>query len=134
MLVVDDDAEVRDLYGALLLFYGFCVEAAADGRTGLALAAEHLPDAVVLDFSMPEMDGGEVLGRLKADARTRLIPVVMLTAVPELVGPNARGACAAFLAKPCEPEVLVRTLTSVMAPIATPIAPSEEPPRESTGE
>ncbi|HLK37205.1 MAG TPA: response regulator, partial [Polyangiaceae bacterium] len=94
---------------------------------------EHLPDAVVLDFSMPEMDGAEVLRRLKADGRTRLIPVVMLTAVPELVGPSARGACAAFLAKPCEPEVLVRTLCSVMAPRAPQVAP-EEPPRESTGE
>ena len=134
VLVVDDGDEARDLYGAFLVHHGFCAESAPDGRAGLALAAEHLPDAVVLDFSMPGMDGGEVLRLLKADPRTRLIPVVMLTAVPELVGPSARSACAAFLAKPCEPEVLVQTIVAVMTSPGSRAGPVADLGRESTGE
>ena len=63
---------------------------------------------------MPKMDGAEVLRRLKADERTRDIPVVMVTAVPELVGRDARGRCAAFLEKPCEPDRLMEAIEDLV--------------------
>jgi CheY-like chemotaxis protein len=78
------------------------------------MALATAPDAIVLDFSMPRMDGAEVLRRLKADERTRRIPVVMVTAVPELVARDARGSCAAFLEKPCEPDRLMQTIEDLV--------------------
>lgn len=114
MLVVDDGAEARDLYCACLEFHGFGAEAAEDGPSGIAMALATAPDAIVLDFSMPRMDGAEVLRRLKADERTRSIPVVMVTAVPELVARDARRSCAAFLEKPCEPDRLMQTLDDLV--------------------
>ncbi len=114
VLIVDDGVEARDLYRAYLEFHGFGVETAEDGPSGIATALSTEPDAVVLDYSMPAMDGVEVLGRLKSDPRTRAIPVVMLTAVPDLVDIRARQACAAFLEKPCGPDVLVQTIAAVV--------------------
>ena len=114
VLIVDDRAEARDLYCACLEFHGFDAQAAEDGASGIAMALANAPDAMVLDFSMPGMDGAEVLRRLKGDWRTRAIPVVMLTAIPELVDAVVRLACAAFLEKPCEPDVLVRTITDLV--------------------
>ncbi len=116
VLVVDDGAETRDLYTAFLEYNGFGVVAAEDGVSGIALAIALTPDVVVLDFSMPRMDGAEVLERLKADARTRNVPVVMVTAVPELVPRSARAACAAFLEKPCDPDRLVHTIQDLVRP------------------
>jgi CheY-like chemotaxis protein len=115
VLIVDDRAEARDLYCACLEFHGFDARAAEDGVSGIAMALAKVPDAMVLDFSMPGMDGAEVLRRLKGDDRTRAIPIVMLTAIPELVGAVARLACAAFLEKPCEPDVLVQTLAKLLS-------------------
>jgi CheY-like chemotaxis protein len=114
VLVIDDGAEARDLYCAYLEFHGFTAEAADDGPTGIAHALEHRPDAIVLDFSMPRMDGAEVLVHLKADPRTSGIPVVMVTAVPELVDRDTRSACAAFLEKPCEPDTLMDALDDLV--------------------
>jgi CheY-like chemotaxis protein len=114
VLVVDDGAEARDLYCAYLEFHGFGAEAAEDGPSGIAMALATAPDAIVLDFSMPKMDGAEVLRRLKNDERTRGIPVVMVTAVPELVGRDARASCAAFLEKPCEPDRLMETIEDLV--------------------
>jgi CheY-like chemotaxis protein len=114
VLVVDDGAEARDLYCAYLEFHGFGAEAAEDGPSGIAMALATTPDAIVLDFSMPKMDGAEVLRRLKADERTRAIPVIMVTAVPELVDREARAACAAFLEKPCEPDGLIETIEALV--------------------
>ncbi len=104
----------RDLYAAFLEFHGFATVAAEDGITGLALATALTPDAVVLDFSMPRMDGAEVLRRLKADSRTHDVPIVMVTAMPELVPSAARAACAGFFDKPCEPERLVQVIEDLL--------------------
>jgi CheY-like chemotaxis protein len=114
VLVVDDGAEVRELYCAYLNFHGFLTDCAEDGAAGLAKALATRPDAIVLDYSMPRMDGEQVLMHLQEDRRTRGIPVLLVTAVPELVGSRARDACTAFLEKPCEPDRLVSTLTEVL--------------------
>ena len=130
VLVIDDGEEARDLYCAYLEFHGFGAETAEDGPSGLASALALRPDAIVLDFSMPRMDGAEVLARLKADARTSGIPVVMVTAVPELVEPGARRACAAFLEKPCEPDRLMKTLDDLVGanpPAQTPAEKNRRP-------
>jgi CheY-like chemotaxis protein len=114
ILVVDDGEEARDLYCAYFEFHGFGAEAAEDGPAGIAMALATAPDAIVLDFSMPKMDGAEVLRNLKADERTRTIPVVMVTAVPELVAREARASCAALIGKPCEPDRLMQTIEDLV--------------------
>jgi CheY-like chemotaxis protein len=114
ILVIDDGAEARELYCAYLEFHGFRADAAEDGVAGLTRARETRPDAIVLDYSMPRMDGAQVLMHLQADPRTRDIPVLMLTAVPELVSRGVRAECMAFLEKPCEPDRLVSVVAAMI--------------------
>jgi CheY-like chemotaxis protein len=107
VLVIDDLPEARALCRAFLELRGFRTQEAEDGPSGLAMAIALRPDAIVLDFSMPRMDGAEVVKRLRADERTRRIPIVMLTALREAVDAHTRGELAAFLDKPCDPDALL---------------------------
>src|SRR5438128_12368296 len=74
VLVVDDQADNRDLYSTHLRRAGFEVLAAADGLEALARVVARRPDAIVIDLAMPRVDGWEVTRRLKAAAATRDIP------------------------------------------------------------
>ena len=85
VLAVDDDAAALDLYESAL-GGSYTVLRAANGQEGLRLALEHRPDAVLLDIVMPDMDGFEVAFRLRADERTREIPVLVVTS--EELGPD----------------------------------------------
>jgi two-component system, OmpR family, response regulator len=78
LLVVDDESNIRELLSASLRFAGFEVVTAADGREAVQLAERSRPDLVVLDVMLPDMDGFEVIRRLRAAARP--LPVVFLTA------------------------------------------------------
>ena len=80
VLVVDDDPDVAMLCRMCLESGGYTVLSASDGTSGLALAGEHLPAAIVLDFMLPDMDGIAVLTTLRSDPVTMGIPVVMVTA------------------------------------------------------
>jgi len=80
ILAVDDDIDILELVEASLTADGFDVITASDGRGALESAKDHAPDLILLDLMMPEMDGFEVIERLKSDAATRTIPVIMLTA------------------------------------------------------
>jgi CheY-like chemotaxis protein len=81
LLVVDDDLAVAKVLQALLAARGYRVEVAYDGRQVLErLARDPLPDLVVLDYAMPELDGQEVLGRMRADPRLARVPVLLATA------------------------------------------------------
>jgi CheY-like chemotaxis protein len=80
LLVVDDDPDVPDLVRQLLEGTGFAIEAAEDGLAALRALALHRPDAILLDLLMPQMDGFDVIRRLRADAERRDIPVIVLTA------------------------------------------------------
>jgi two-component system cell cycle response regulator DivK len=80
ILIVDDNEQNRKLARDVLAFAGFRTLEAAGGAEGLSLAAEHRPDLVLIDIRMPDMNGTDVLRRLKEDERTAAIPVVALTA------------------------------------------------------
>lgn len=84
ILVVDDIEANRDLLEAHLISEGYQVIAAENGRTALDLVEERAPDLVLLDINMPIMNGYEVCGKLKENDKTRLIPIVMITALKEL--------------------------------------------------
>src|SRR5436305_6496750 len=80
VLVIDDEKDLIELVRYNLDKEGFDVVAAHDGTSGLEIATRHMPNLVVLDLMMPGMDGLEVCRRMRSDARTRRIPVIMLTA------------------------------------------------------
>jgi CheY-like chemotaxis protein len=109
VLVIDDDASVRDLMSRFLGKEGFRVITAAGGEEGLRLARELRPDVVTLDVLMPGMDGWSVLAALKADAELADIPVVILTMLDDRNLGYALGA-ADYLTKPIERERLVAVL------------------------
>jgi putative two-component system response regulator len=118
VLVADDTESIRTLFRRLLGGDGHDVVVAADGVSALEAVHEHRPDVVLLDVTMPEMDGLEVCRRLKADPATRLTPVVLVTGQTDL-SDRIRGIEAGadeFLSKPVHPHELrarVRSLSRV---------------------
>jgi putative two-component system response regulator len=111
VLVVDDEAGVRDIMGAILSSHGFRFESARDGREGLEKARELLPDLILLDIAMPRLDGLEACRRLKADPLTRRIPVVMFTSLTDRESRIRALEAGAndFLGKPIDgTELIVR--------------------------
>jgi GAF domain-containing protein/CheY-like chemotaxis protein len=109
VLVIDDEAAVRDLMQRFLTREGFRVVTAAAGEEGLRRARELRPDAITLDVMMPGMDGWAVLSALKADVAVADIPVIMLTIVDDKNLGYALGA-ADYLTKPIDRERLVTVL------------------------
>ncbi|MDI1478389.1 response regulator [Polyangium sp. y55x31] len=80
ILLVEDNEMNRDMLARRLGRRGFSVRVAADGGTGLREAEEALPDLILMDMTLPDIDGLEVTRKLKADARTRGVPIIVLTA------------------------------------------------------
>ncbi|MBV8300312.1 MAG: response regulator [Candidatus Dormibacteraeota bacterium] len=83
VLLIEDDPAVLPMYRRRLERDGYTVQTAADGEEGLASAARLSPDIVFLDLRLPRMDGFEVLRRLRGQAETAAIPVVILSNYPE---------------------------------------------------
>ena len=117
-LVVDDAADIRLLAELVLSMAGFTVDAASSGSEALRLlAAGDLPDIVVLDVQMPDLDGWETLSRLRSDPRTASLPVVLCT-VKGLPEDTLRGwtlGCDGYLGKPFDITGLVEELQRVLA-------------------
>jgi adenylate cyclase len=108
MLVVDDNASNRDLLSRRLLREGYQVTTTEDGASALALIAAESFDLVLLDLMMPGMSGFEVLCRLKADERSRHIPVIMISALDELDSTVRciEAGAEDYLPKPFNPVLL----------------------------
>lgn len=108
VLVVDDVAHGRDICSEYLEFRGFRVATAADGLEAIDKAFELLPDVILMDLSLPGIDGWEATRRLKADERTRAIPIIALTA-HALVSAHDKArevGCDAVVTKPVLPRDL----------------------------
>jgi two-component system cell cycle response regulator DivK len=82
VLVVDDNDASRKLASDVLSAAGFQTIGAATGEEGIALAVEHVPDVVLMDLRLPDMDGVDAMGRLRQHERTAHIPVVAMSASP----------------------------------------------------
>lgn len=80
ILVVDDENDLREMLRDFLSREGFEIVEASDGRKGVDEAKRSMPDVILMDVSMPHMDGFQALERLKKDKKTMNIPVIMLTA------------------------------------------------------
>jgi CheY-like chemotaxis protein len=116
-LVVDDAPDIRLLTDLVLSMAGFTVTAAASGREALAaLAAGELPDIVLLDVQMPDVDGWETLSRVRSDPRTSHLPVVLCTVkgLPEDALKGWTLGCDGYLGKPFDIGGLVKELQTVL--------------------
>jgi two-component system, cell cycle response regulator DivK len=116
VLIVDDHDDTRELYVVSLAALGFEAIAAADRAQACQRAWESHPDIVVTDLTLPGGDGWQLIQDLKGEARTRDIPVVLLTghAAPSLRERAEREGCAAFFVKPCLPDELAVELRHVL--------------------
>jgi two-component system cell cycle response regulator DivK len=115
VLVVDDDFDARLLYGRYFQYVGMSVVTAGDGLEAVSIAERALPDVIVMDISLPGIGGDEAICLIKANPRTRFIPIVAITAHGLTAENKARAAgCDAFLTKPCLPEQLVRTVRGLL--------------------
>jgi two-component system, cell cycle response regulator DivK len=109
ILVVDDYQDAREMYAEYLQFSGFRVAEARNGLEALEQAFALKPDLILMDLSLPGMDGWEATRQLKSDERTAHIPVVALTG-HALAGASdgaKRAGCDSFVTKPCLPDDLV---------------------------
>jgi CheY-like chemotaxis protein len=109
ILVVDDYQDAREMYAEYLQFSGFRVAEARNGNEAVAQAFSLRPDLILMDLSLPGMDGWEATRVLKADDRTKHIPVVALTG-HALAGASEgarKAGCDSFVTKPCLPDDLV---------------------------
>jgi len=116
VLIVDDAEDTREMYAMFLRLEGFQIAVAGDGLTGLTFAQQHRPDIIVLDLMMPRMDGFEVMRRLRADDRTKAIPIIAFSgmgATRDAANAIAAGADT-FCAKPCPPETLLEMITRLL--------------------
>ena len=116
VLIVDHHDDTRALYVDSLAALGFKTIATADGAQAGRRACESHPDIVVTDLALPVVDGWEFIQDLKREARTRDIPVVLVTglAAPWLRKRAEREGCAACFVKPCVPDELALQLRRVL--------------------
>lgn len=112
ILVVEDTHDNRQVAELILRDAGHTVLSAADGASGVAVAAASRPDLILMDLALPHMDGWEATRRLKADPATRDIPVIAFTA--HVLQDDARRArdagCVALIPKPFEIDDLLQQI------------------------
>ena len=118
ILCVEDEPEMIDLIRLILGRRGFDVKGAAGGTEGLKMVREDLPDLVLLDLMMPDMDGWEVYQQMKADDKTRNIPVIVVTAKAQNID-RVLGIHIAkvddYITKPFSPQELLTSVEKVLA-------------------
>jgi len=117
VLIVDDDADTREMYSTYLTSQGVRVLLAGDGFTATRVATSLHPDVIVMDLSLPRVDGWEATRRLKADRKTAHIPIIALTG--RVSDGRAEWAidagCDAYVLKPCLPDHLLKEIRAQLA-------------------
>jgi two-component system, cell cycle response regulator DivK len=134
VLVVEDYQDAREMYAAYLQFSGYRVAEAANGIEALEKTRELMPDIILMDLALPKMDGWEATRQLKADERTKHIPIVALTG--HALAGHAEGArqagCDAFVTKPCLPDALVTEIQRMLSSKRTEPSVARRAPRTSS--
>lgn len=117
VVYIEDEPEMIDLVRLILGRKGFEVLGANGGREGLSMVQRDLPDLVLLDLMMPDMDGWDVYQQMKADESTRNIPVIVITAKAQSID-KVLGLHIAkvddYLSKPFSPQELLDSIEKVM--------------------
>ena len=107
ILVVDDDPDVRKLWNIVLSREGYSVIEAEDGSLALDLAKENLPDLVVSDVMMENLNGFMLYELLREEPKTKEIPMIFVTGEAQKAGAWASDPSVAYLEKPVEPQELI---------------------------
>jgi len=117
VLLVDDYPDAREMYAEYLEFSGFDIVQAGNGVEAIERAHDSHPDVILMDLSLPVMDGWEATRRLKADDTTKEIPVLAVTghALSGVSNDAKKAGCDGFITKPCLPEDLVAEIRKVLA-------------------
>lgn len=117
ILLVEDNELNRDMLSRRLTLRGFAISIAVDGLQAVSRATEELPDLILMDISLPELDGWEATRRIKAAEATRSIPVIALTA-HAMAGDRERSleaGCDEFDTKPVELDRLLGKINALLA-------------------
>jgi DNA-binding response OmpR family regulator len=128
ILIVDDNPENREILRARLETAGHAVTEAPNGEEGLRLMDSDMPDLVFLDVMMPKIDGWHVCSQIKSNAKTKMIPVVMLTAMGQQID-KLRGwesGADEYLTKPWDPAKLLEIVAKWCPRSEKPVPHTEE--------
>jgi CheY-like chemotaxis protein len=117
VLVVEDYQDAREMYIAYLQFSGYRVAEASNGIEAVERARALMPDIILMDLALPKKDGWQATKELKADDRTRHIPIVALTghALAGHADSARQAGCDSFVTKPCLPDALVAEIQRMLA-------------------
>ena len=117
ILCIEDEPEMIDLIRLILNRHGFNVQGADGGREGLEKVRKNLPDLILLDLMMPDIDGWEVYQQIKADEKTSHIPVIVITAKAQNID-KVLGLHIAkvddYISKPFSPQALLESVQKVL--------------------
>lgn len=115
---IEDEAEMIDLVRLIVGRRGYTVVGANGGREGLALIQKEIPDLILLDLMMPDMDGWDVYHQIKSDAKTRDIPVIVITAkaqnIDKILGLHI-AKVDDYISKPFSPQELLERVEQVLS-------------------
>jgi CheY-like chemotaxis protein len=117
ILIVDDELDVLRMVVRMLEGRGHTVDTATDGDAALALARQHRPEVVIIDVDLPRIDGYDVCRRLRADANTHAVGIVMMSAKDISIADASRPDRAdEFVMKPFVRETLIRNVERLLGP------------------
>jgi two-component system, cell cycle response regulator DivK len=117
VLIVEDHAEVREMYGAYLRACGLVVYEAANGKQGVDEARRLRPDVILMDLAMPGLTGWEATRRIRRDPQIGGVPVIAMTAYSGMGFEwlAAEAGCDSLLSKPCRPLRVLQEIEDVLA-------------------
>jgi two-component system cell cycle response regulator DivK len=117
ILLIEDNEDNRIIYRSMLEFSGYEVLEAVDGQEGIDLARAELPQVILMDISLPVVDGWDATRILKADQNTKHIPIIAVTA-HALASDQVKAfeaGCDSYLAKPVEPRAVLNEVEKMLA-------------------
>ncbi len=117
ILIVDDEPKNVTLVRDLLQLNGYSTNEATDGKQGVDLAKANIPDLILMDIQMPEMDGIEATGILKTDTATKHIPILALSSYA-MMGDKERileAGCDGYLSKPLDIKEFLNTVSKFLS-------------------
>jgi two-component system cell cycle response regulator DivK len=118
VLVVEDDSDHRNIYRMILIHSGYEVLEAMDGEEGIRMAREEQPDIILMDVSIPRIDGWEATRILKSDETTSAIPIIAITAhaLKKARQEATEAGCDVYIPKPVEPRQVVEEVRRLIGP------------------
>ena len=117
ILIADDERDIRDLITFTLRFAGYEVAAASNGEEAVTLALQEIPDLIISDVRMPRMNGYEACEKIKAEEKTKHIPVIFLSAKGQdaEIQTGMNVGAEEYLLKPFAPDQLTSRIQAVLA-------------------